>query len=181
MHRLGYLLITAGFLAGSYFAVVTGEGVAVGPLTLAILVGAVGVGLVRWHQHREATSEGTLTSNISAAKEALDGLILKIGELNRDKRATSLEEIRRRIDEAMPAEIDQFVQARQSISLSFGLHTYAEVMNAFAAGERYLNRVWSAATDGYIDEAHTHLVKALGQFELARKELDLGRKRSEAP
>ena len=40
-------------------------------------------------------------------------------------------------------------------------------MNPFAAGERYLNRVWSASTDGYIDEAHTYVDKAREQFELA--------------
>ena len=49
----------------------------------------------------------------------------------------------------------------------FGLQSFADVMNPFAAGERYLNRVWSASTDGYIDEAHTYVTKAREQFELA--------------
>jgi len=38
------------------------------------------------------------------------------------------------------------------------------VMSMFAAGERYLNRVWSASADGYIDEVNTYLEKARGQF-----------------
>ena len=38
-------------------------------------------------------------------------------------------------------------------------------MNRFAAGERYLNRVWSASTDGYIEEAHRYIEKAARQFE----------------
>ena len=41
---------------------------------------------------------------------------------------------------------------------------YARVMNPFSAGERYLNRVWSASTDGYIDDAHRHMAKARDQF-----------------
>ena len=34
----------------------------------------------------------------------------------------------------------------------FGMQNYADVMSNFAAGERYINRVWSASTDGYVDE-----------------------------
>jgi len=38
------------------------------------------------------------------------------------------------------------------------------VMSCFAAGERYLNRVWSASADGYIDEVNDYLDKAKEQF-----------------
>jgi len=38
------------------------------------------------------------------------------------------------------------------------------VMSSFAAGERYLNRVWSASADGYIDEVNAYLDKAREQF-----------------
>ena len=41
---------------------------------------------------------------------------------------------------------------------------YADVMSHFAAAERYLNRVWSCAADGYIDEAHTYIGRARVQF-----------------
>ena len=37
-------------------------------------------------------------------------------------------------------------------------------MSSFAAGERYLNRVWSASADGYIDEVNTYIEKAREQF-----------------
>jgi len=37
-------------------------------------------------------------------------------------------------------------------------------MSCFAAGERYLNRVWSASADGYIDEVNAYLDKAQAQF-----------------
>lgn len=38
------------------------------------------------------------------------------------------------------------------------------LMSAFAAGERYINRVWSASTDGYRDEVLKYLLKARDQF-----------------
>jgi len=41
-------------------------------------------------------------------------------------------------------------------------------MSAFATGERYINRVWSASTDGYVDEVRSYLERALQQFREAR-------------
>ncbi len=41
-------------------------------------------------------------------------------------------------------------------------------MSAFAAGERYINRVWSASADSYIDEVMLYLDKAQVQFIEAR-------------
>jgi hypothetical protein len=40
-------------------------------------------------------------------------------------------------------------------------------MSAFAAGERYINRVWSASTDGYVDEVCNYLDRATQQFREA--------------
>ena len=48
-------------------------------------------------------------------------------------------------------------------------------MSAFAAAERYLNRVWSASADGYRDEVNLYLDRACDQFKLSLdkiKELD---------
>ena len=53
----------------------------------------------------------------------------------------------------------------------FGLQVYADVMSAFAAGERYVNRVWSASADGYRHEAITYLHKAATQFRDANRQL----------
>jgi hypothetical protein len=42
-------------------------------------------------------------------------------------------------------------------------------MSNFAAGERYINRVWSASTDGYVDEVNLYLDRALRQFREAHE------------
>ena len=62
-----------------------------------------------------------------------------------------------------PTRASRRQQERESIAHG-GLQAYAEVMNRFAAGERYLNRVWSASTDGYIEEAHRYMERATRQF-----------------
>jgi hypothetical protein len=58
-----------------------------------------------------------------------------------------------------------------SIAHVYGLPAYADVMNEFAAGERYLNRVWSASVDCYIDDVHQYLQQARHQFEQTHKKL----------
>ena len=49
----------------------------------------------------------------------------------------------------------------------FGMQKYADVMSAFGAGERYINRVWSASTGGYEDEVHRYLERAANQIREA--------------
>jgi hypothetical protein len=44
-------------------------------------------------------------------------------------------------------------------------------MSEFAAGERYINRVWSSAADGYDEEAHRYLKRASAQFRHAQSQL----------
>jgi len=167
MKNLGYLLITLGFLGGSFLAVERAEGVAVAPFLGALAVGALGVALARTATHREARREDRVAANISAIETSLGSVVRKVEALDRDKDSIDVYELRHHIDREFPDDLDAFVQARESIAHSFGLEAYAAVMNPFAAGERYLNRVWSASTDGYIDEAHEYIGKAHEQFEEA--------------
>jgi len=52
------------------------------------------------------------------------------------------------------------------------MQNYADVMSNFAAGERYINRVWSASTDGYVDEVRSYLERARAQFSEAQQHFD---------
>ena len=61
-----------------------------------------------------------------------------------------------------------FAESRRSLGHRYGLQPYAEVMSSFAAGERYINRVWSASADSYVDEVMLYLDKAQDQFIDAR-------------
>ncbi|MEE9465766.1 MAG: hypothetical protein V3W14_09380, partial [Candidatus Neomarinimicrobiota bacterium] len=74
---------------------------------------------------------------------------------------------RHRIDASFPDDLETFTSSREVISHLFGLQAYADVMSEFAAGERYLNRVWSASADGYVDEVNTYIGMAAEQFSVA--------------
>jgi len=165
MKALGYALITAGFLAGAYYAVRSAEEVPLVPFLAGLALGIAGVVLVRMALRQEATHEERLASDIEVLESSLVSLVEKAEALEREKDSIDVYELRHVIDERFPPDLDAFVQARESIGHSFGLQAYADVMSPFAAGERHLNRVWSASTDGYIDEAHTYI-------GLARQELE---------
>ena len=165
MKILGYLLLTAGFLAGSYFAVLDAESVPVGRFLAMFAVGVVGVVLARMAGHKESRDVELVSANIGAIESSLARLVDKARAFDEGKEAIDVYELRHHIDCEFPDDLDTFVQARQSIAHGFGLQSYADVMNPFAAGERYLNRVWSASTDGYVDEAHAYITKAHEQFE----------------
>ncbi len=152
MKGLGYLLITGGFLAGSYFTVQQPDGVPVGPYLVVLALGIAGVVMVRHAVHQEAREEGVIAGNLGLIDGSLASVVAKIQALDGEKESVDVYELRHRID---------------SVAHRFGLQAYADVMNPFAAGERALNRVWSTSTDGYIDEAHTYIGKAREQFEEA--------------
>lgn len=164
MKYFGYLLITAGFLGGSFEVVRRVEGVNEAAFLLWLAAGVAGVVLVRRAKRAEATDVELLTSNIRTIEGSLQKIVADAERLNAEKADINVYHLRHRIDELFPKDLTAFVDARESIAHSYGLEAYSEVMNRFAAGERYLNRVWSASTDGYIGEAHDFMEKAAVQF-----------------
>lgn len=164
MKGLGYAVITAGFLVASFFAVRSPEGVPATSFLVGLGIGVLGVVLVRLALRQEATHEERLASNIETLEASLVSLVDKAEALDREKGGIDVYELRHVIDDRFPVDLDAFVQARESIAHSFGLQAYADVMSHFAAGERHLNRVWSASTDGYVDEAHTYIGLAKEQL-----------------
>jgi hypothetical protein len=171
MKSLGYSLITVGFLVGAYVAVQQRVGVPVALFLAALALGALGVALVRVAGHRESRHAETLNANLGVVDSSLQRIVDKVRRLEEDKGEIDVYELRHHIDREFPDDLDTFVQARKSLAHSFGLQAYADVMNPFAAGERYLNRVWSTSTDGYIDEAHRYITLAREQFETSLKVL----------
>ncbi len=167
MKNLGYLLLTIGFLGGSYFAVLDPESVPSSTFLPMFALGVVGVVLARIAGHKQSRDVEVVSANIGAIGTSLEKIVETARAFDRDKETIDVYELRHHIDREFPDDLDTFVQARESIAHSYGLQVYADVMNPFAAGERYLNRVWSTSTDGYIDEAHAYVTKALEQFEEA--------------
>ena len=165
LRHFGYLLITVGFLGGSYEVVKQVEGVNTTSFLLWLTVGIVGVIIAQRARKAEATDVEVITTNVRAIEESLGLLAVEARKLEDEKSEVNVYDLRHRIDETFLPDLQKFVDARESIAHSYGLKAYAEVMNRFAAGERSLNRVWSASTDGYIDETSAYIEKAAIHFE----------------
>jgi hypothetical protein len=164
MKLIGFLMVTVGFIAAALATVVDENAVKWLWYVPALIVGAAGVAAVRINDVRQNKTEHHVASRIETVDSSLERIAANIKKLNADKHSINTYDMRHRIDELFVDDLEMFVDARESIGHRYGLAAYGEVMSSFAAGERYLNRVWSASADGYIDEVNAYLDKAQEQF-----------------
>jgi ATP-dependent Lon protease len=157
-------MVTIGFIIASLAAVVDEDMVKWLWYVPALALGIAGVVVIRTHVARRTKADHHVAANIETIEASLGRIAANIDKLNADKHAIDTYDVRHQIDELFADDLETFVDARQSIAHRHGLAAYGEVMTSFAAGERYLNRVWSASADGYIDEVHAYLEKAKDQF-----------------
>jgi hypothetical protein len=125
----------------------------------------VGVVILRVATKKRKGAQEKVTAEVKTTEESLSYLAEGVGKLADEKDAINVYDLSKEIDTRFNQALESFVEARESIAIAYGLPAYASVMSHFAAGERYLNRVWSCSVDGYIDEAHTYLGRARDQFE----------------
>jgi hypothetical protein len=85
--------------------------------------------------------------------------------------ALDAEAIHREVDPLLIGPVYAIANGRESIRGAHGGRVFAAVMDAFARGERKLNRAWSAAVDGHAPEARKSLVSALPALREAREAL----------
>ena len=166
MKTLGFLLIGLGFAGGTVAAALDPAAVKVPAYVGALVLGAAGAVFVRLGARAVARDEGRRETNLRALKESLTEVILRLEEIDGGKDRTDVYDFPAWIDAARPA-IERFIEARESIEHVAGVIRYGEVMSEFAAGERLMNRVWSTAAEGYIDEAHASLARSLDHFRAA--------------
>jgi hypothetical protein len=164
MKNLGFLMITIGFLAAALASVEHPDEVRWGYFVPAVAVGVAGVVVAYLARHRARSDEEKIAANMQMIETALAAIVEKLKRLNDQKQSINAYDVRHRIDELFPENLAAFVRARESIAHVYGLSAYGDVMSCFAAGERYLNRVWSASADGYVDEVNAYLDKARQQF-----------------
>ncbi len=172
MHILGYLLIGVGFLLGALSAVWQVEGILQGLYATGVGLGVAGVLLARIGTRRIHKSEERMTENLGTIRSSLQALAAAVDSLDDNKEDTFVYDIHDLIDDTTIDSIESFVDVRESVAHAFGLQPYADLMSHFAAGERALNRAWSASTDGYIDEVSTSLSRARSEFALTVQALD---------
>jgi hypothetical protein len=164
MKLFGFLMVTVGFIAAALASVIDENAVRWLWYIPSLGLGVAGVILIRVDIARHSKTEHHIAARIETVESSLDKITANIKKLNTEKHSINTYDMRHRIDELFIEDLDNFVDARQSIAHRYGLAAYGQVMSSFAAGERYLNRVWSASADGYIDEVNAYLEKAREQF-----------------
>lgn len=172
MKNLGLVLIAVGFLLGALVAVESPENTVNWQRYLIGLgLAVVGVTLARIAEKRATQNAATVDSDLRQLRTSINAIVDDVRDIDDHKTSIDIYELHARIDVRLPTELAKFVDARKSLIPSCGLDAYADVMNCFAAGERYLNRVWSASVDGYIDEAQAYLSHSREQFEHAAEKI----------
>jgi len=172
MKTFALILIIASFLVGAFLSSLDPQAVNWVFMAPTLGVGLAGLWLHRRAAHGEvhagerlAGSIQLLSSSLANIRRNLDAVCARGDEL-------PVYEARFEIDRLFREDLNRFAAARESMIHVFGMQNYADVMSNFAAGERYINRVWSASTDGYVDEVRMYLQRAREQFIEAQRHFE---------
>lgn len=171
MARIGFLLLITGFLGGAYATALDTEVTNWVIFVPAAVIAIAGVIVLKRQAQGEARSEQVLGANRVELSESLTNIVNNLEQILAAGDSIPIDRLRREIDERLRDDLRRFADARESLVHLFSLQTYADIMSEFAAGERYVNRVWSASADGYDTEARNYLEKAAVQFRDANRQL----------
>ena len=167
MKTVGYLLLISGFLAAAYSTALDTQLTNWSYFVPAAVGAIAGVFILKRLTRGEARSEHVLTANRVELVDSLSNIVRGLEGINSESDSLSSLALRNAIDDKLRDDLRRFADARESLIHLYGLQTYADIMSDFAAGERYVNRVWSAAADDYDAEAWTYVGKALERFREA--------------
>lgn len=120
---------------------------------LALVAMAGGVALKRMRAAGGAA--GSERANVGAASLAqrFDAIERELGALEARLDRLDARALHAAIDSLLTGPVYRFVEDREALRAAHGLKAQALVMAPFAGVERKLNRAWSAAVDGDLDEA----------------------------
>jgi len=172
MTRIAYVLIALGFMGATFIASLDAYAVDWPLFAGSILMGFVGVLLLKRTRRGAARQDHVLHGNRETLQSSLARIVDGLDALSSKGAGLADDDIRHEVDRRFRADLAAFVDARESLIHLYGMKVYAEIMSRFAAGERYLNRAWSASTDGYGEEARDYLDRALVQFREAGAALE---------
>lgn len=160
--------VILSFLAGAFIAVLDTTLINWSLFIPVLAVGVIALYIFRKAHHGEAKASHRISGNMQTLDTSLANILDNLEKINTDSANLPVYEARFEIDRLLREDLNNFANARETMQHVFGLQAYADVMSAFAAGERYINRVWSASTDGYVDEVHSYLERATQQIREAR-------------
>jgi hypothetical protein len=133
---------------------------------IAIVPALIGLLLLYWLPEKEKEQQRRLLDKKGFHLiELLQGLVMEMRQLSQEINTLDSDTIADRIDQLLDHYVVPFTQARQQIFFQLGRSQGAEIIMMAANGERLLNRVWSAVSDGNLQEAYLTYPKALMAFE----------------
>ncbi len=162
---IAYGMVTVGFVGAALVSVLDVQALVWWQYAVCLGTGIGGVVLIRSHMKELWTEPAALAGNMRSLIDCMTRVVDKAGSyqgavLNPE---TCLA-MHGTIDEVFVDDLRNFAEARESITHLYGLAAYADIMSSFATGERYLNRVWSASADGYVDEVTLFMPQVQEQF-----------------
>ncbi|GIW94733.1 MAG: hypothetical protein KatS3mg110_2774 [Pirellulaceae bacterium] len=176
----GHLLLWAGFLTGTFAAVMRLENpqhprwhtVPWGLYALGLLAGALGVVLLRVARWRTGRDRHAADEKQVRLIDLSQQLHQHATELSANIDEQNIATLPQQLDTILAPLLAEFAESRTTIIHRHGLTAFGRVMSAFAAGERSVNRAWCASVDGYLDEARQCLEAAVRAFDDLRKQLE---------
>jgi hypothetical protein len=151
--------MVAGFLAAAFASVRLAEvenqpweSVAWPGYGAGLVVGLIGVVLLRATARRDAAQSHKIQADLQIIDTSLTRLVAALADLNAQRDTLGVYEVHATIDANLAQDLASFADAREGLIPRYGLQRYADVMSRFATAERLINRSWSASVDGYVDE-----------------------------
>jgi len=111
------------------------------------------------------TAEGSELGPVQLVEQLLQPL----KDLEGDIESLSGPELCQRVESIVDQFVTPLAEGRQRFVDRFGLAGGSEALNATAFGERMLNRVWSAAADGHLEEARSSFTEVVAAFHQAEE------------
>lgn len=173
----GQVFLWAGFLSGSLATVFNLEKTQPWSTInwtwylISALVCVLGIVAIRISKRADGIKSEQSQANYSTLAINIDLVITNLQQLKKSQAEMRPSEMVTFIDDQLADGLREFADAREAIIPQQGLHHYADIMTQFAAGERAINRAWSAAADGYVDEVEICLERANTFFQNARQML----------
>ncbi len=170
MSFIGQVLLWFGFLSGSLATVYEIKDDANLSLTIpwfvvSALVLVAGIALIWIGKTQARVMDESSEGNVETLRRTISNLVVNAAEIQKMQDKLPPSQILQNIDDRCAVDFQEFADNRKSLIVAHDLNVYAEVMTQFAAGERAMNRAWSASADGYVDEvrdclsrSHEHLL-----------------------